>query len=328
MLQLTFDGIVAARGCYAAAKLGIPDLLAEKARPAAELAAEVGADPRALYRLLRALSVVGVVEELTDRRFALTELGATLRSDVPGSMRAWAVFSGEPFYLGAWVDILHTVRTGSPAFDHTQGTPFFDYLAANPDESRIFDDAMTSLTSADVPAIMAAYDFSRFRRIVDIGGGHGSFLFGILAASATATGVLFDLPHVVDGLAASVVDAGLEGRLEVASGDFFAEVPAGGDAYILKFILHDWDDDACGRILASCRRAIAPGGKLLAVETIIAPPGVPGHSKLDDVEMMVLLGSQERAEEEYASLFERAGFRLARVVPVTWWLNVIEAEPA
>jgi SAM-dependent methyltransferase len=271
--------------------------------------------------------VVGLVTEAPGQRFSITELGATLRSDVPGSMRAWVEFCGDPYYLETWVHILHSVRTGGPTFDHVHGTTLFAYLAEHPQESRVFDEAMTSLTSNDAPHILAAYDFTPFQRVIDIGGGQGTLLLEILKTNERAEGVLFDLPHVTGGVTERIADLGLAGRCEVASGDFFTEVPTGGDAYLLKFIVHDWDDAASQQILRSCRRAIAPGGKLLAIETIVPPPGIPGHSKLDDIEMMILLGSQERTEDEYRALLRRSGFRLARVVPATSLLNVIEADP-
>lgn len=327
IFELTFDAIVGARICYAAVELGIPDLLGNGARTSADLAAEIGAHPRALYRLLRALSEIGLVTEAQDQRFSLTESGAILQRDVPGSMRSWVEFCGDPYYLEAWVQILHSVRTGGPAFDHVHGKPFFDYLAEHSEESRVFDNAMTNLTSSDAPEIVAAYDFSSFERVIDIGGGRGTLLFEILQTNQRANGVIFDQPHVTEGVAERVAALDLAGRCTVESGDFFTEVPAGGDAYVLKFILHDWDDTNCEQILASCRRAIGSGGKLLAIETIVPPPGVSGHSKLDDIEMMVLLGSQERTEEEYKELLQRSGFRLARIVPVNWLLNVIEANP-
>jgi hypothetical protein len=325
MFELTFDGLVSARLCYVAAKLQLADLMGDSVRSSEELAAATGMDPRSLYRILRALGEIGVVVEHPDRQFALTPVGATLRTAVPGSMRAWAEFSGSAHYLDAWSNLLHTVESGRPAFDEVHGTSFFDYLAEHPDHSRVFDDAMTSLTEGEAPAITAAYDFSSFRRIVDVGGGRGSLLVEILRTHAGPTGIIFDQPHVTPGVAERLAELGLSDRCEVVSGDFFAEVPA-GDAILLKFILHDWDDDACGRILASCRRAIDPNGKLLALEAIVPPAGIPGHSRLDDVEMMILLGSQERTEEEYAALFSRSGFRLVHVSPASY-VNVLEAIP-
>jgi hypothetical protein len=323
MFQMTFDALVTARACYAAAKLRIPDLLKDGSRTSDQLAAASETNPRSLYRLLRCLATVGLVTEGPERRFALTELGATLRSDAAGSMRAWVEFFGEPYYLAAWADIVYSLRTGQAAFNHVHGQPFFDYLGGHPEDSRVFDEAMTSLTAIVVTEVLSTYDFSGFKRVIDVGGGRGSLLTAILKTNPNATGVLFDLPRVI-------ADAGkldLGPRCELASGDFFAELPAGGDAYIMKWILHDWDDAACRRILASCRRAIAPEGKLLLIETVVPPPGAAHHSKLDDIEMMLLLGSQERTEEEYGALL-RPGFRLVRIARTPAELvNVIEAVP-
>ncbi len=324
MFQMTFEALVTARACYAAAKLRIPDLLVDESRTSEALAAASGANPAALYRLLRCLATLGVLNEEPGRRFSLTDLGTVLRSDVPGTMRPWVEFCGSPYYVAAWVDIVHSLTTGGAAFAHVHGKPFFDYLGEHPEASRVFDDAMTSLTATLVPDVIAAYDFTRFQRVVDIGGGRGSLLQAILRVNQGAVGVLFDLPTVI--AETSKLESGP--RCELVSGDFFVELPAGGDAYVMKWILHDWDDSACGRILANCRRAISPDGKLVLIETVVPPPGVPHHSKLDDIEMMLLLGSQERTEEEYAALLKRSGFRLNRIASTaTDVVNVIEADP-
>ncbi len=324
IFQMTFDTLVTARACYAAAKLRIPDLLMDDVRTSDQLAAASGTNPTALYRLLRCLATLGVLNEEPGRRFSLTALGTVLRSDAPRTMRPWVEFCGDPYYLAAWVDILHSVTTGHAAFDHVHGRPLFGYLGEHPEASRVFDDAMTSLTATLVPEVLAAYDFTRFQRVVDVGGGRGSLLQAILGINQDATGVLFDVPTVIAGAA----KLGPPPRCELVSGDFFVELPAGGDAYVMKWILHDWDDSACARILDSCRRAITRNGKLILIETVVPPPGVPHHSKLDDMEMMVLLGSQERTEEEYAALLERSGFRLNRIAfTPTEIVNVIEADP-
>ena len=322
--ELTFYGVVKARCCWVFAKLRLADRLAAGPRTSDELARETATEPQSLYRVLRALSVAGVVEERDGRTFALTDLGAAFRSE-PGSMRGWAEFAGEPFYFRAWADIGHTVETGRPAFEHVHGAPFFDYLADHADQSRIFDAAMTSLSANDAPAIVSAYDFAPFRRVADIGGGQGALLFEVMRRHPHVEGTLFDLPHVVEAARMSAHELGLADRLTVVSGDFFVEVPP-ADAYLLKFILHDWDDAACLRILESCRRSISAVGRLFAIELLVPPPGVPGNEKLDDVEMMTLLGSRERTEGEFAALFESAGFRLGGVTP-TGWMNVIEAVP-
>lgn len=322
--ELTFYSVIKARCCWLFAKLRLADLLAGGPRTSDELARETGTDARSLYRVLRALTVAGVVVEHDDATFETTELGAAFRS-APGSMRGWAEFAGEPFYFGSWANIMHTVETGRPAFEHVHGVPFFGYLADHPEQSRVFDDAMTSLTAYDAPAIVSAYDFSPFRRVADIGGGQGGLLFEVMRRHPDVAGTLFDLPHVVEAARSRAHELGFADRLTVASGDFFVEVPP-ADAYLLKFILHDWDDAACRRILASCRRSISADGRLLAVELLVPPPGVPGNEKLDDIEMMTLLGSRERTEAEFAALFESTGFRLAGVSP-TGWMNVIEAVP-
>ena len=328
MVELTFDAMANARVCYAAAKLRIADLLQEREQTSNELAGALGVNANALYRLLRCLGSIGIVTEGPDRRFSLTDLGATLRSDAIGSTRAFVEFFGEPFYLQSWVDILHTVKTGRPAFDHVHGKPLFDFLAEHPMEAGIFDEAMTSLTSSLGSEVVAGYDFSAFKRVVDVGGGRGNLLFTILQANAHLSGVVFDLARVIANSRKEVDNLGLASRCELVAGDFFVDVPAGGDAYILKWILHDWDDSACERILASCRRAIGSRGKLLLVESVIPPAGVSHHSKLDDIEMMTLLGSQERTKEEYAALMERSGFRLTRILPTPADIvSILEAEP-
>lgn len=324
MLQMTFDALVTARACYAAAKLRLPDFLKDGSRSSDELASATETNPNSLYRLLRCLSTIGLVNEERGQRFSLTELGATLRSDAPGGMRSWVEYFGEPYYVAAWVDILHSLKTGQAAFDHVHGKSFFGYLDDHPEQSRLFDESMTGLSTVVVAEVLAAYDFSGFHKIVDIGGGRGHLLSAILETSPDSTGVLFDLPRVI----ADATKLGVHPRCQLVPGDFFVALPEGGDAYIMKWILHDWDDANCARILANCRRAIMPGGKLLLVESVVPPPGVAHHSKLDDVEMLVLLGSRERTEDEYQVLLGRSGFRLKSVaLTPAEFVNVIEAEP-
>jgi hypothetical protein len=326
MLEITFDAIVSARVCYAAAKLRLADHIAAGHETSDELANSTGMNPRAMYRLLRALATVGVVEEVSGRRFVLTELGTTLRSDLSGSMRAWVEFSGEPYYLQSWVRIMESMQTGAPAFDRVHGVSFFEYLTNHPDHAAVFDEAMTSLTANEAPAIVAAYDFSQFERIVDIGGGGATLLMEILRAHDRVAGVVFDLAHVAERARVELAANGFDSRCAVVSGSFFESVPSGGDAYILKYILHDWDDTDCARILDRCRAAMDGQAKLVVVETVVPPAGVAHYAKLSDIEMLVLLGSQERTEDEYRALLSRSGFALTRVVPTTELLSVIEAE--
>ena len=328
MLDFSYTGLVIHRAVYAAAKLGIADLLAVGPRTGDELAVATGTDGRSLYRLLRALASAGLFTELPGHRFELTPLGATLRSDSPRSMRSWVLFSGEPFYLHAWEDIVYSIRTGQPTWDRAYGVPFFEYLTHHPESAAIFDEAMTSLSTSEAAAVTAAYDFSRFRALVDVGGGHGTLLAAILRANPRLRGTLFDQPEVVEGGRKRIGEEGLASRVDIVGGSFFDRVPDGGDCYLLKYVIHDWDDKRALAILGNIRRAISKNAKLLLVETIIPPPPQPHYAKIADLEMLVLLGSQERTLEEYAGLLKQAGFRLTRVVPTREYLSIVEAVPA
>ncbi|MEJ2085929.1 MAG: methyltransferase, partial [Acidobacteriota bacterium] len=239
----------------------------------------------------------------------------------------WTIFSGEPFYLQAWEQIVHTVRTGEPAWEHVHGTSIFEYFGQHPEAGQIFDQAMTSLSAAEAPAILDAYDFSGIRKLADIGGGQGLLLRTILTAHPGMAGLLFDRPDAVEGVETRLEEDGLAERCEVVAGDFFASVPAGADAYLLKYIIHDWDDEKSLAILANCRRAMADDARLLVVETVVPPPGEPHFAKLQDLEMMVVTGSLERTVEEYSCLLEQADLELARVLPTSEPASILEAVP-
>lgn len=327
ILEITYSNFVIARALYAFAKLGIADLLGDKTLSSEELAATAGVNPRALYRLLRTLSTADVVSESQDHSFKLGSLGEALRSDVPGSMRAWAIFSGEPFYLQAWEGIVHSVQTGQTAWEHVHKMPVFEYIGQHPEAGAIFDQAMTSLSAGTAPAIVSAYDFSGIRKLADIGGGQGVLLRTILKSHRKMTGVLFDRPDAVEGIHVQLADDGIAERCEVVSGDFFRAVPAGADAYLLSSVIHDWDDERSLAILRNCRRAMTNDARLLLVETVVPAPGESHFAKLQDLEMMVIVGSQERTLDEYSHLLERAGFKLARVVPTTEPASILEAAP-
>ena len=328
MMELTYTALVNARAIYAAAQLGVPDLLQDATGASDELARATGTDPEALYRLLRTLANAGILTESEDHRFALTPLGATLRSDAPGSMRAWVLFSGASFYLQVWQAILYSIHTGRPAWSQVHGAPLFDWLAQHPDAAAIFDQAMTSLSGGEAPAVVSAYDFSAFQTLVDVGGGQGTLLMTILEAHPALRGVLYDQPQVVAGARQPLAAQGLAERCAIVAGDFFESVPPGADAYLLKYILHDWDDEQCLLILRNCRRAMSPDGKLLIVEIIVPPPGEPHLAKVSDLEMLIVLGSRERTREQYESLLGRAGFRVVRIVPTSEPLSLIEAVRA
>jgi SAM-dependent methyltransferase len=322
------SGFWIARAVYLAAKLGIADHLHDQSRSAAELAELTGTHPPSLYRVLRALASVDVVEEDDRGRFALTHLGATLRTGMPGSLRAFAISElGEDHYA-AWGEALHSVQTGGIAFDHIFGMPVWQYYAQHPANARIFDESMTGITQMIEAAVLAGYDFAPYAQVVDVGGGHGGLLAAILRTNPKAKGVLFDAPQVVAGAAARLESAGLAGRCEWIGGDFFDAVPTGGDLYILKWIIHDWNDEQSLDILRNCRRAMNPGGKLLLVESVIPRGDEPYLGKLIDLVMLVMTGGRERTEGEFRDLLAAAGFRLTQVIPTRSPSRVIEAVPA
>ena len=313
---------------FVAAKLGIADALAKGPKTPAAIAEQVGAYAPFVHRVLRALASVGVFAETANGRFRLTPTAATLRSGVPGSLRDFALMIIDDYNWRAWGDLLHGVETGEVAFQHLYGQPFFDFLVANPDKERTFAASMASISGAENDAIARAYDFGRFARLVDVGGAHGHLLATILRRHRTLRGVLYDQPQVVDGAAARGFFQGLEGRIETAGGDFFDSVPAGADAYMMKYIIHDWDDDRCVRILGLCREAMAPGGRVLVVENVIEPGNRPSWGKLLDVNMLALLTGKERTKAEFRDLLGRAGLQLRRVVPTASPISIVEATAA
>jgi SAM-dependent methyltransferase len=320
-MRAMVNGYQVSHALSVAAALGISDLLAGGPRTAAELADAAGVHAPTLLRLLRALATVGVYERQDDDRFALTELGATLRSDVPGSVAGWATLVGRPSYVQAWAALGDSVRTGENAFARVHGTSVWEYRAARPEEQAVFDRAMTSLSAPVTEAVARAYDFGRFGSVVDVGGGRGNQLAGILAVHPGVRGVLFDQPEAV-----AAVPPGE--RMDVVGGDFFAGVPEGCDAYLLKAVLHDWPDDESVAILRSCRRAMAPGGVVLIVEQLLDLAPDPVRTAFSDLNMLVAPGGRERELAEYGSLLTAAGFSLGRAVPTGTDVFVIEALPA
>lgn len=319
------SGYWISQSIYAAAKLGIADLLKDGAKNCEELATSTGTKARSLYRVMRALAQVGVFAEKQEGSFSLTPLSACLQSDIPGSVRALAILFGEEQYK-AWGDILHSVRTGESSFEHLFGMPVFEYYAKNPEAEKTFNAAMTSGSDAEKAAVTQTYDFSNIRKLVDIGGGQGSFISSILKANPTLQGVLFDLPSVVEGAPNVISAEGVAERCEIVGGSFYESVPSGADAYILKHVLHDWDDETSLTILKNCHSAIDENGKLLVVEQIVPPGNEPALAKFMDVNMMMLHpGGCERTEAEYQALFEAAGFKLTKVIPTRAMVSVIEA---
>jgi hypothetical protein len=326
MLELA-QGAWLTQAMYAASKLGIFDTLAKAPASAEDIAATVGADPAATYRLMRALASNAILKKQRDGRFALTRLGRVLRSDAPGGMAPMLEFVGHPRHWEHWGQLLYSVRTGETSAELLRGMPFFDYLETDADLAETFNDAMTGVSGIAIETLMPAYDFSRFDTIVDVGGGYGALLSAVLAQAPRARGVLFDLPSVVANAGPLLDAAGVSERCTITGGSFFESVPAGGDAYLLKTIIHDWDEDRAVSILHNVRAAISDGGTLALIELVL-PEGTPWHpGMLIDLEMLVSAGGRERTASEYAKLLSQAGFRQTRVVPTAGPMSLVEAVP-
>ena len=322
-------GYWVSQSIYVAAKLGIADFLSEGPKTCGELADASGANKRSLYRMLRGLASLGVFQEDNQQRFALTPLAKHLRSDVEESMRSPAIMYGEEWYR-VWGTLLNTIKTGQTGFKHVFGQNIFDYYQRHPEAAETFNHGMSELsrTMYSSDTIVRAYDFSDCERIVDVGGGHGSFLADLLKANPHTRGILFDLPQVVESAKRYLGEEGLGKRCELVAGSFFESVPEGGDAYILKRIIHDWDDPESITILGNCRRAMGEKGRVLIIETVIPPGNGRFFGKLVDLHMMMVTGGMERTEEEYAELLGQAGFRLSRIVPTESIISVVEGLPA
>ncbi len=326
-LRRLINGYQVSQALHVLAVLEIPDRLADGPLCADELATQCGAEAAPLYRLLRAVATTGVLEEQPDRRFRLTDLGAGLRSDVPGSLAGWAAFIGRGYHWAAWSHLLEGIRTGGHAFRLVHGSDPWTYRAAHPEEAVIFNRAMNSSSDALARSVVEAYDFSRFGTVVDVGGGGGVLLAIILARHPEARGVLFDAPHIVHDSRTFIEQAGLLDRCRLDGGSFFEKVPAGGDVYLMKSILHDWNDDDAVRILLTCHAAVRSDTPLLVIERIVAPPNEGFDVKFSDLNMFVAPGGRERTVEEWRALLAAGGFELRRVVGA-YGVSVLESWPA
>ena len=325
-LQRMLAGAWISSAIALASKLGVADLLADGPKALDELAEATSSHPPSLFRLLRALASVGIFQEAEDGRFILTPLAEPLQSVIPGSLRAFAIMLGEEWHWQAWGRLGHSVQTGESAFEQLQGMTVFDYWTQHPAAGAIFDAAMTSRGAEEERAVLAAYDFSGITTLADIGGGHGSFLTALLQACPQVHGLLFDLPNVIVGARARIEMAGLQERCRVVAGSFFESVPGGADAYILKKVIHDWDDERAATILRHCCRALPETGRLLLVELVVPPGNEPSFAKLLDLLMLVWTpGGKERSAAEHETLLASAGFELTRIVPTASAVSVIEA---
>ncbi len=316
-LYQLMGGYRVSQAIYVVARLGIADLLKDGPLGSDDLAGATGTHAPTLQRVLRFLTGVGLFSEVKQGRFALTPLGAGLRADVPGSIRPMTLMLLDYSGWQPWGHLGHSVRTGETAFEHVHELGRFDYLAAHPDTGAIFNAAMTGNTAWSGTTITDAYDFAGIGRLVDVGGGHGLLLATVLRAHPDMRGVLFDRPAVVAGAGPTLEGAGVADRCETVGGDFFTDALPDGDAYMLRQIVHDWDDARATAILANCRRALGAGGRLLVIERRIAPDRQLALPVLHiDLEMLVNVGGQERTDDEYRALFAAAGFRLTDVVPL------------
>ena len=321
------QGITIFTAVALAAELGIADLL-DSPRSIDEMAQATSAHPGSLYRLLRLLSTFGIFSEVEPGRFAQTPLSELLRRAAPGSLRPWVRMIRLPVWAPLWAEAMHSVKTGEDSFKRTMGVEFFDYLTAHPREGEIFNEAMTAFGQGVAAAVVQAYDFGGARTIVDVGGGHGTLISEVLQANPYLTGILFDQPHVAEGARRALTATGVADRCGVVGGDFFVDsLPAGRDAYMLSWIIHDWGRDRAVAILRNCRRAMNQTGRLLLIEAVIPGPDEPHPGKIMDFVMLVGLGGQERTEQEYADLLREAGFALNKVVPTASPMSIIEGVP-
>ena len=326
VLQL-LGGADATAAVACLAKLGVPDHLENSPRSADELAKEIGANPRALYRLMRATASIGVLAEGPDGKFSQTPLSDALRTNANPSVRGIAVMGTREWWFRGWQRLEYSVRTGKTALDEVLGTPVFEFFRDNPAEAQFFNDGMTSLSTIDSPAVAEAYSFEGVNSLVDVGGGHGLLLATILARNPLLKGTLFDAPHVVAGAKEGPLKPFLD-RCTFAGGDMFASVPAGADAYIMKHIIHDWPEEQCIKLLKNCRKGANANGKLLVVDHVI-PPGNDFHpGKFLDLAMLLFPGGKERTEQEFRELFAASGWRLNRVISTATVECIIEGTPA
>ena len=322
LLMQMLMGKFVSKSLSVAATLGVADHI-DGPTPIDKLAAATGSNADALYRMLRALAAVGVFVEHPGKQFSLTPIGERLRANDPHSMRGMARMLNDDWSWDAWAELRHSIKTGGSAFEHAHGMNVFEYFSKHAEESQRFGDAMTSLTIGVTHSVVEAYDFSEVKHIVDVGGSHGILGAGIAAKFPNVRATIFDLPHVIDEAKKQLAD---RPRVATAAGSFFEALPK-ADAYIMKSIIHDWDDASCVKILQQCRAAMEPGGRVLIVESLVTPGPESTFTKLIDLEMLVVShGGRERTHEEYAALYKTAGLTLSRVVPTKGPFAVIEGR--
>ncbi len=325
-LRAVIEGNRIARAVYVVVKLGVVDRLADGPASAAELATAVDAHEGALFRVLRALANRGIFVERDDG-FALTPRGSLLRTGVPGSLRGWTLWHGSEWSVRVWAEFEHSVRTGEPSFEHAFGAPFFEFLSRNPDMAATFGAAMVSISGEMNDAIVDAYDFGRFTSVADLGGGRGALISVLLERYPKMRGVLFDLPPVIASAQELLSAKGVADRVECVSGDFFREVPSGADAYLLKAILHDWQDAEAASILENCRAAMRADATLIVLDMVVPDRQTASPVKEFDLQMLAMQTGRERTEAEFGEVLAAAGFEISEVRPTASAMSVIVATP-
>lgn len=326
LLPMFFDSFILSRAISVAAKLGIADLVTTDGKTADELAQASGVHAPSLYRVMRVLAGAGIFAEDEAGRFHLTPLAEQLRSDAPDSLRGFVNFINSDFSYRTYGDMLYSVQSGQPAFEHAYGKNIFAYLKENPDQARIFNEGMTSISKRSAPAVLGVYDFTGVNKLVDVGGGQGFMLASFLKAYPQMHGVLFDLPSVVSQAAPILEASGVSDRCECIGGNYFESVPAGGDLYFMQLILHALSDEQILQILHNVREAMSENGTILQVDHIIPNGNEPSTSKYGDVHIMVFTPSHERTEAEYSALYEKAGFRITRMLETSGFYSALEVK--
>ena len=323
------NGYRATQIAYVAVKLRIPDLLSDGPKGADELAAETGTNPSSLYRELRGMAAVGILDELDDLQFGLSQIGEPLRDDVPGSLRPMALLSGEDFFWKPWGQFLEAVTTGDPSFDGALGVPLREYTDANPDVRQTFQGAMTGGTEQQAASILSAYDFTDFKRIADVGGGHGALLSTVLEQYPEASGLLFEVPPTAEAATIAIAERALSDRCEVVGGDATVHIPGENDLIMMKAVIHGMSDEIGLKLLRACRDALNPGGTLLVIERVVPEHGTPSNYTMSDLNMLVMTsggrGSQ-RTESQYLPVLDAAGFEHMRTIETGAEQSIIESR--
>lgn len=326
VLELS-SAFMATHAVYAVARLGVADALAAGPRSAEEVAGDVGTDADTTHRLLRASADHGIVRQDGDR-FALTALGRTLVSDSPGSMRSVVLMIGDPRYQAVWGRLPDAVRTGTPQAEAVHGVSMWELLERDADYAASFNDAMSRLTTLDWPTVEAVYDFTSFGTVVDVGGGHGQLLALMLGAAPAAEGVLLEQPSLIGPAEQRLRDAGVLDRCRLVGGSFFDTAPDDGDLYVLRRVVHDFGDEQAVALLSTLRRHMPADATLLLMESVVPAGHEPHFAKSLDLDMLLFVGGRERTEDEFASLLDRSGFQLTRVIPTISTIALVEARPA